>query len=149
MLFQLVLTKLFSCLLKVDHVIKSCKEPISQGIWANIIRSGEIFWVNLIITNMMIHSTVSDRLKSPQLILHNQSWLTKFERCKQYTNGSSLLKNGGARKHTTYISTEARPSLFFINWFFRHTHSITVKNYILCVDQEKRGKSEKQKTKTT
>ena len=33
MLFQLVLTKffkseLFSCLRKVDHVIKSCKEPI-------------------------------------------------------------------------------------------------------------------------
>ena len=33
MLFQLVLTKffkseLFSCLTKVDHVIKSCKEPI-------------------------------------------------------------------------------------------------------------------------
>ena len=33
MLFQLVLTKffksdLFSCLPKVDHVIKSCKEPI-------------------------------------------------------------------------------------------------------------------------
>ena len=35
MLFQLVLTKffkseLFSCLPKVDHVIKSCKEPILQ-----------------------------------------------------------------------------------------------------------------------
>ena len=35
MLFQLVLTKffkseLFSCLPKVDHVIKSCKEPIGQ-----------------------------------------------------------------------------------------------------------------------
>ena len=35
MLFQLVLTKffkseLFSCLPKVDHVIKSCKEPISR-----------------------------------------------------------------------------------------------------------------------
>ena len=35
MLFQLVLTtffksELFSCLLKVDHVIKSCKEPILQ-----------------------------------------------------------------------------------------------------------------------
>ena len=34
MLFQLVLTKffkseLFSCLLKVDHVIKSCKGPIA------------------------------------------------------------------------------------------------------------------------
>ena len=33
MLFQLVLTKffkseLFSCLTKVDHVIKSCKEPM-------------------------------------------------------------------------------------------------------------------------
>ena len=35
MLFQLVLTKFFkvellSCLPKVDHVIKSCKEPIGQ-----------------------------------------------------------------------------------------------------------------------
>ena len=35
MLFQLVVTKffeseLFSCLPKVDHVIKSCKEPIGQ-----------------------------------------------------------------------------------------------------------------------
>ena len=35
MLFQLVLTKffkseLFSCLLKVDRVIKSCKEPIHK-----------------------------------------------------------------------------------------------------------------------
>ena len=35
MLFQLVLTtffrsELFSCLLKVDHVIKSCKEPVLQ-----------------------------------------------------------------------------------------------------------------------
>ena len=39
MLFQLVLTKffkseLFSCLPKVDHVIKSCEEPISfYGQW--------------------------------------------------------------------------------------------------------------------
>ena len=39
MLFQLVLTKffkseLFSCLPKVDHVIKSCNEPISfYGQW--------------------------------------------------------------------------------------------------------------------
>ena len=37
MLFQLVLTKffkseLFSCLPKVDHVIKSCKEPIDKSI---------------------------------------------------------------------------------------------------------------------
>ena len=37
MLFQLVLTKffkseLFSCLPKVDHVIKSCKEPIIPEI---------------------------------------------------------------------------------------------------------------------
>ena len=37
MLFQLVLTKffkseLFSCLPKVDHVIKSCKEPIIYAI---------------------------------------------------------------------------------------------------------------------
>ena len=36
MLFQLVLTKffkseLFSCLPKVDNVIKSCKEPIGNG----------------------------------------------------------------------------------------------------------------------
>ena len=36
MLFQLVLTKffkseLFSCLPKVDHVIKSCKEPIVKS----------------------------------------------------------------------------------------------------------------------
>ena len=36
MLFQLVLTKffkseLFSCLPKVDHVIKSCKEPNAAG----------------------------------------------------------------------------------------------------------------------
>ena len=36
MLFQLVLTKffkseLFSCLPKVDHVIKSCKEPITSS----------------------------------------------------------------------------------------------------------------------
>ena len=36
MLFQLLLTKfvkseLFSCLPKVDNVIKSCKEPIANG----------------------------------------------------------------------------------------------------------------------
>ena len=36
MLFQLVLTtffksELFSCLLKVDHVIKSCKEPVQSS----------------------------------------------------------------------------------------------------------------------
>ena len=36
MLFQLVLTKffkseLFSCLLKVGHLIKSCKEPIERA----------------------------------------------------------------------------------------------------------------------
>ena len=36
MLFQLVVTKFFkseqfSCLRKIDHVIKSCKEPIKTG----------------------------------------------------------------------------------------------------------------------
>ena len=39
MLFQLVLTKffkseLFLCLLKVDHVTKSCKKPIPQNLAA-------------------------------------------------------------------------------------------------------------------
>ena len=46
MLFQLVLMKffkseLFSCLPKVDHVIKSCKEPIMRVVLTN--QNGEIF----------------------------------------------------------------------------------------------------------
>ena len=54
MLFQLVLTKffkseLFLCLPKVDHVIKSCKEPVWQREVVScqdfILSSVATFWV--------------------------------------------------------------------------------------------------------
>ena len=53
MLFQLVLTKffkseLFSCLPKVDHVIKSCKEPINTLYHLNLHFFFSVIWASLL-----------------------------------------------------------------------------------------------------